>query len=392
MKGSSEMSESYNILAVDDNALNRGVIERMVSRDGHTVTLASGGLEALKKISEGSFDLVLLDIMMPDVDGIEVLRGIRKHHSMSAMPVIMVSALDESDRVVELLALGANDYVTKPIDAKVLQARVKTQLSVVSAHRKIVAMSEEARQRNKLLQNLFGRYVNEDVVQNLLSSPMAARIGSELEEVTLLFANIRGFSDATERLSPEKVLATLNNFYDEMLDVVDSFSGTIDKLMGDEMLVTFGVPNTQDDDIERALACALSMQMAMDRVNERNQSQRLPELQLSIGVNTGDVMVGNVGSSKHASFSVVGKEVNLAASLEAHAEGGEVLISESTFMGGGLQVWIEGKRELRPKGFAHGIMAYRLTGMDGKYKLGLNGERVSNDDTCADFSAYVSGA
>ena len=191
----------------------------------------------------------------------------------------------------------------------------------------------------------------------------------------MLFANIRGLSDATERLSPEKALQALNNYYDVMIDVVEKFNGTIDKLMGDEMLVTFGVPRIRDDDIERALACALSMQLAMAEVNERNQAERLPEMQLGIGVNTGEVMVGNVGSEKHASFSVVGKEVNLASSIEAHAEGGEILISEATFMGGGLKVWIEGKRELRPKGFGHGIMAYRLTGMDGKYKLSLESNK-----------------
>ncbi len=385
------MSKSCNILAVDDDALNRGVIERIVARKGHNVTLASGGKEALQKVQEESFDLVLLDIMMPDIDGIDVLRQIRQKHSMSALPVIMVSALDDSDKVVELLELGANDYVTKPIDAKVLQARVKTQLSVAKAHQKIHNLSEDAKRRNKLLLKLFGRYVTEDVAHNLVSSPRASKIGSELEEVTLLFADIRGFSNATERLSPEKVVILLNNYYGVMIDVVNKFHGTIDKLMGDEMLVTFGVPKTRDDDIERALACALSMQLAMAEVNEINQSQRLPELQLGIGVNTGEVMVGNVGSDKHASYSVVGKEVNLAASLEAHAEGGEILISEATFMGGGLEVWIDGKRELHPKGFGHGVMSYRLTGMDSKYKLSLNPNEVSVSELQAGFSADLNG-
>ena len=374
------MSKSCNILAVDDDALNRGVIERIIARKGHTVTLASGGKEALQKIKQGGFDLVLLDIMMPDVDGIDVLKEIRQHYSMSALPVIMVSALDDSEKVVELLELGANDYVTKPIDAKVLQARVKTQLSVVTAHKKILALSEDAKRRNKLLLSLFGRYVTEDVARNLVSSPRASNIGGELEEVTLLFADIRGFSQATERLSPEQILTLLNNYYDVMIDVVEKFKGTIDKLMGDEMLITFGVPKVRDNDIERALACALSMQLAMKNVNERNRAQRLPELKIGIGVNTGEVMVGNVGSSKHASFSVIGKEVNLTASIESQAKGGEILISESTFMGGGLKVWIDGKRELHPKGFGHGIMAYCLTGMDGNYKLSLNPDEKHMSD------------
>ena len=368
------MIKECHILAVDDDALNRGMIERILIRKGHTVTLASGGKEALEKIENTLFDLVLLDIMMPGVDGVAVLKGIRQKYSMSALPVIMVSALDNSEKVVELLDSGANDYITKPIDIKVLRARVDTQLELVLAHKKIAALSEDAKRRNKLLINLFGRYVSDDVAQNLAVSPGASKIGSELKEVTLLFADIRGFSDLSQRLPPEKVMTMLNNFYDVMIDVVGEFKGTIDKLMGDEMLVTFGVPKTRDDDIERALACALSMQLAVEKINERNATMRLPEISIGIGVNTGEVMVGNVGSTKHTSYSVIGKEVNLTASIEANAEGGEILISESSFMGGGLQVWVDKKRELHPKGFSYGVMTYSLVGIDGEYKLSLKPE------------------
>jgi class 3 adenylate cyclase len=365
------MAKQCHILAVDDNALNRGVIERIVSRKGHQVTLAEGGREALSKIETTRFDLVLLDIMMPDIDGVEVLKAIRHMYSMSALPVIMVSALDDNEKVVELLEFGANDYVTKPIDTKVLQARVKTQLDIGLAHKKIAALSEDAKRRNKLLLNLFGRYMNEGVVRNLVASPKASKIGSELQEVSMIFADIRDFSEISERLSPEKVVDMLNNFYNVMIDVVEEYRGNIDKIMGDEMLVTFGIPSVREDDTERALACALAMQLAIPEVNERNKVARLPEIKIGIGVNTGEAMVGNVGSDKHASFSVIGQEVNLTSSIEASAEGGEILISESTFMGGGLKVWVDGKRELRPKGFGHGVMVYRLTGIDGKYKLNL---------------------
>jgi len=365
------LTKICHILAVDDNALNRGVIERIVTRKGHKVTMASGGREALEKVEKTQFDLVLLDIMMPDIDGVEVLKAIRHMYSMSALPVIMVSALDDNEKVVELLEIGANDYVTKPIDTKVLQARVKTQLDIGLAHKKIAALSEDAKRRNKLLLSLFGRYMNEGVVRNLVASPNASNIGSELQEVSLLFADIRDFSEISERLSPEKVVTMLNNFYDVMIDVVAEYKGSIDKLMGDEMLVTFGIPSARDNDVERALACALAMQLAIPEVNKRNKADRLPEIKIGIGVNTGEAMVGNVGSDKHASFSVIGKEVNLTASIESSAEGGEILISEATFMGGGLKVWVDGKRELRPKGFGHGVMVYKLTGIDGNYKLSL---------------------
>lgn len=365
------MSKAGQILAVDDEPLNRGVIERIVSRKGHEITLAGSGREALDKLLEADFDLVLLDIMMPEIDGVEVLKRIRQKYDMTELPVIMVTAMDESEKIVELLEAGANDYVTKPIDAKVLQARIKTQIDIVQSHKKIAALSEDARRRNKLLLNLFGRYVSNDVVQNLVSSPRASKIGSEKQLVSMLFADIREFSTITSRLTPEDAVSILNNFYDVMIDVVSKYKGTIDKLMGDEMLVTFGVLRERDDDTERSLACALAMQLAIPEVNKRNKEKRLPEIQIGIGVHCGEVMVGNVGSDKHASFSVIGQEVNLTSSIESNAEAGEILISEETFMGGGLKVWVDGKRELHPKGFSHGIMAYRLTGMDGKYKLNL---------------------
>ena len=365
------MSKTGHILAVDDEPLNRGVIERIVSRKGYDISLASSGKEALDKILSGEFDLVLLDIMMPEIDGVEVLKRIRHQFDMSELPVIMVTALDDSEKIVELLEAGANDYVTKPIDAKVLQARIKTQIDIAQSHKKIAALSEDARRRNKLLLNLFGRYVSSDVVHNLVSSPRASRIGSEKQQVSMLFADIREFSNITSRLSPEDSVTMLNNFYDVMIDVVGQYKGTIDKLMGDELLVTFGVPRSRDDDTERSLGCALAMQLAVPEVNKRNKEKRLPEIQIGIGVHCGEVMVGNVGSEKHASFSVIGQEVNLTSSIEASAEAGEILISEETFMGGGLKVWVDGKRELHPKGFKHGIMVYRLTGMDGKYKLNL---------------------
>jgi adenylate cyclase len=367
------MSKSCHILAVDDEPLNQGVIERIVARKGgHSVTMASGGQEALDKLLDEDFDLVLLDIMMPEVDGVQVLKRIRQMYDMSELPVIMVSALDDSEKVVELLDLGANDYVTKPIDSKVLQARVRTQLEIAQSHKKIAALSEDVKRRNKLLTSMFGRYVSEDVVRNMVNSPKGGQVGSELQQVSMLFVDIRDFSDITERLSPEKILTMLNNYYDVMIDVVGEYKGTIDKMMGDEMLVTFGVPKPKDDDTERALACALAMQLAIPEVNNRNREQRLPEIQIGIGVNSGEVMVGNVGSDKRLSYSVVGKEVNLTSSIEASAQAGEILISEETFMGGGLKVWVDGKRELHPKGFGYGIMTYRLTGMDGKYKLNLS--------------------
>jgi adenylate cyclase len=364
-------SDKGHILVVDDEITNRDLLERMLVRQGYTVSLASGGKQAQELIKVKSFDLVLLDIMMPEVDGIAVLKETRKLFSMTELPIIMESALDQSDQVANALTLGANDYVTKPFDKKILFARVKTQTALAQSYNKATSLAEDVSRRNKLLLKMFGRYVTDEVAKNLMESPSAARMGGELQRVAVLFADIRNFTEISEHLPPGRVVEMLNNFFDVMIDVIRKYRGTVDKLIGDEVLATFGTTKVRADDTERALACALEMQLAMKAVNARNRASELPELKIGIGINTGDVMVGNIGSEKHSNYSVIGKHVNLAARIQSCAAGDEIMISESAFLGGGLQVWVDSKREFTPKGIDHPIIVYRLSGLGGRYKLSL---------------------
>jgi class 3 adenylate cyclase/CheY-like chemotaxis protein len=363
-----------HILIVDDEITNRDLLERMLTRQGYTVSLACDGHQALELIKVNTFDLVLLDIMMPEIDGIGVLKAARELYSMTELPIIMATALDQSDQVASALALGANDYITKPFDKKVLLARVKTQTALAQSYNNATNLARDVSQRNQLLLKLFGRYVTDEVAKNLLESPSAAKMGGELQKVTVLFADLRNFTEIAEHLPPGRVVEMLNNFFDVMIDVIRKYRGTVDKLIGDEVLATFGATRERDDDTERALACALEMQLAMDTVNERNQASGLPELKMGIGINTGDVMVGNIGSEKHSNYSVIGKHVNLAARIQACAAGDEIMISESAFLDGGLEVWVDSKRQFTPKGIDHPIVVYRLSGIGGRYQLSLEQE------------------
>lgn len=360
-----------HILVVDDEITNRDLLERMLIRQGYTVSLASGGKQAQELIKVISYDLVLLDIMMPEIDGIAVLKESRKLFSMTELPIIMATALDEDDKVANALAAGANDYITKPFNKKILLARVETQTALAKAYNKATNLAEDVSRRNKLLLKLFGRYVTDEVAKNLLESPSAAKMGGELQKVAVLFADIRNFTEISEHLPPGRVVEMLNNFFDVMIDVIRKYRGTVDKLIGDEVLATFGTTKERPDDTERALACALEMQLAMETVNARNRASELPELKMGIGINTGDVMVGNIGSEKHSNYSVIGKHVNLAARIQNCAEGDEIMISESAFLGGGLEVWVDSKREFTPKGIDHPITVYRLSGLGGRHQLSL---------------------
>jgi len=360
-----------HILVVDDELTNRDLLERMLVRQGYSVSLASGGKQAQELIRLNAYDLVLLDIMMPKVDGIAVLKAMRKLFSMTELPIIMATALDENDQVANALGFGANDYITKPFDKKILLARVKTQTALAQAYNKAINLSQDVSRRNKLLLKLFGRYVTDEVAKNLLESPSAAKMGGELQKVAVLFADIRNFTEISEHLPPGRVVEMLNNFFDVMIDIIRKYRGTVDKLIGDEVLATFGTTKERPDDTERALACSLEMQLAMDTVNARNRASGLPELKMGIGINTGDVMVGNIGSEKHSNYSVIGKHVNLAARIQSCAAGDEIMISESAFLGGGLEVWVDSKRQFTPKGIDHPITVYRLSGMGGRHQLSL---------------------
>jgi adenylate cyclase len=165
------------------------------------------------------------------------------------------------------------------------------------------------------MRQTFGRYLTDEVVANLLETPEGLQLGGEKRKVTILMSDLRGFSALSERVSPEIAVSVINFYLEVMTEVISQYHGTINELMGDGMLVMFGAPISREDDSQRAIACALAMQLAMDRVNQHNQQLNLPPLEMGIGINTGEVLVGNIGSQKRAKYTVMGSPVNLASRL-----------------------------------------------------------------------------
>jgi adenylate cyclase len=255
--------------------------------------------------------------------------------------------------------------VTKPLDFPVVQARVETHLGLKRAMDEVQRLAAALELRNGFIRRLFGRYVSDEVVSTLLESPQGLRLGGEKRTVTILMADLRGFSGMAERLPPEQVVSTLNIYLGAMTDIITAHNGTIDEFIGDAILALFGAPIARDDDARRAAACALEMQLAMDGVNARNRALGLPELQMGIAVNTGEVVVGNVGSHKRAKYGVVGSPVNLAGRIESCTVGGQILISESVLRGAGELV-VEGRSTIEVKGFAEPVVIYSLRGLGGE--------------------------
>jgi class 3 adenylate cyclase len=360
-----------SLLVVDDNELNRDMLARRLARRGYTVAVAADGQQALTMLETQPFDLILLDIMMPGISGLDVLKILRERYSVAALPVIMATAKDQSEDIVAALQLGANDYVTKPLDFQVVLARMQTQLALKRATEEIHRLATQLARHNRFIRETFGRYLTDEVVASLLDSPAGLRLGGEERQVTMLMADLRGFTSLAGRLVPEQVVAILNRYLGTMVEVILQYQGTIDEFIGDAILVIFGAPIWRQDDAQRAVACAVAMQLAMSAVNEENRRAGLPDVEMGIGVHTGEVVVGNIGSHKRTKYGVVGSHVNLTSRIQSYTVGGQVLISEATRHRVEPLVQISRQMEVEAKGIIEPITLYELHSIGGSYNLCL---------------------
>ncbi len=373
------------VLVVDDDPVNRAILVGSLEAQGYAAGVASDGREALRELRLGGYDVVLLDLVMPVMDGFEVLRTMKEDERLRSLPVIVVSALEEMESVVRCIEMGAADFLAKPFDPVLLRARLKSSLAakrlddVLLAHvAEIEGLAEQLKVRNRFIQETFGRYLSDAVVAEILESPDGLRLGGEKRTVTMLMSDLRGFSAMAERLAPEQVVRVINNYLGTMADVILEHDGTIDEFIGDSVLGFFGAPVARADDPRRAVSCALAMQKGMERVNRRNREEGLPAVEMGIAVHTGEVVVGNIGSEKRAKYGAVGSHVNLTARIEGYTCGGQVLISERTLREAGVGLVTGGSLSVRAKGFPEPVRVHDLLGLEEAphLHLGRRGETL----------------
>lgn len=222
---------------------------------------------------------------------------------------------------------------------------------------------DEVEARNQFIRGVFGRYITDDVVDTLLASPEALQLGGERREITVMLSDLRGFSSLCERLSPEQVVAILNIYLGAMAEVIDRHRGSINEFLGDAILVLFGAPMVQTDHAERAVACALEMQLAMDAVVAALRAQGLPTIEMGIGVHTGECVVGNIGSDKRAKYGIVGTPINLASRIEGYTVGGQILVSEHTAGRVAARLHARGTFRVMPKGAREALTILDIRGI-----------------------------
>ncbi len=230
---------------------------------------------------------------------------------------------------------------------------------------------QQLERHNSFIRQTFGRYLSNDVVANLLDSPAGLELGGEKRTVTILMSDLRGFTAVAERLDAQQVMGFLNRYLEAMVNVILFYQGTIIEILGDGILVLFGAPMSRDDDPERAVACAVSMQLQMEGVNALLRKENLPDIEMGIGIHTGDVVVGNIGSEQRTKYGVVGSAVNLTGRLESYTTGSQILISPSTYAATAQLLMTRQELTVEPKGVPEPMTIYDVGGIGGTYDLFL---------------------
>jgi adenylate cyclase len=318
------MSRQSTILVVDDDAVNRRLLERNLLADGHRVVIAKDGVEAVERLQDEPPDVVLLDVLMPRLDGFGVLEQIKSDPALQGLPVIMISGLEDFDSVVRCIELGAEDYLPKPFDPVLLRARINAGLNKRRVHE-----LEQARVRD-----VFARFLPESIVDEVLvRADGRIRLGGVRLICTVLFTDLRGFTSYAERTPPDRVIEVLNRFLGETTDAVLDNGGTLVTYLGDGVLAVFGAPIECSDHADRALATAREMlHTRLPRFNDWLRKESSHAFDVGIGISSGPLMSGNVGSERRLSYTAIGDTVNTAARIEAHTK--EVphaaLVSQST--------------------------------------------------------------
>jgi len=236
--------------------------------------------------------------------------------------------------------------------------------------------SEDLEKSSELIKNMFGRYLSTEVMNSLLENPTALSLGGERRKVTIMMTDLRGFTALSDRLNPEQVVQMLNGYFKVMVDVILQYHGTINEIIGDALLVIFGAPQEMPDRAQRAIACAIEMQNAMAKVNEKNRERGLPELEMGIGLNETEAIVGNVGSTKRSKYAVVGSGVNMTSRIESYSVGGQILISESVRQEAGDILRIDAQKDVLPKGSEAPLRIYEVGGIAGRYKIVLEAREI----------------
>ena len=357
------------ILIVDDEENIRRMLQRTLQGPSRCVETAKSGEEALSRLAASAFDLVVTDLNMPGtIDGQTLFRRIRE--MPQAPDVIIVSGLPTLESTLEAFRYGASDYLTKPINLNILRTSVRRCLrqhrnldsddpailkeKLQTAYRKINAVEN--------MRGVLSQYVGGEILDTILGAKTQNGLQGEHRTASILFTDIRGFTEFSQSRSPDVVVSVLNSLLERLTAAVTRCGGVVDKYTGDGLMAVFGAPRKRDDHADCAAKCALEMIQDAKAWNDERIQRGLPPLYVGIGINSGDVVAGSVGSVDRSDYTVIGAGVNLAARLESMAGANEILVGPATAAELSIDYDLQSRGLTQIKGLKKPVSVFRLAG------------------------------
>ena len=368
------MTETITILAVDDQPANLRLLDAVLSPRGYRVVHATSGEQALELLPSSGVDLVLLDIVMPGIDGYEVCRRIRGTPETAFLPIVMITASghQEKKRAIEA---GADDFVSKPFDQSELLARVASLARIKRYHDTVTRQAAELAQWNAELEarvntqleelqrmKRLRRFLSPQVAELVINSGDDSFLGSHRREIVVVFCDLRGFTAFAESSEPEEVMGVLSEYHTALGELIFRYEGTLERFTGDGLMVFFNDPIPLDDPTQRAVEMALAMRDRVATLVE-GWSRLGHDLGFGVGIAQGFATLGRIGYEGRFDYAAIGTVTNLAARLCGEADAGQVLVSQRVFSAVENLAVGESVGALELKGFSRPIRAFGVSRM-----------------------------
>jgi len=366
------MNDPQRILIVDDNEANRDILGARLKVQGYELLQAADGEEALAAVQRDHPDLILLDVMMPKLDGVEVCRRIKGDATLPFTPIILVTSKSDTRDVIAGLDAGADEYLTKPVDQAALVARVKSVLRVKALHDQVQAQAADLAAWNRTLEQRVAeqlgeiervgrlkRFLSPQVAELVVSSGDDRMLESHRRDVTVVFCDLRGFTAFSETAEPEEVMSILREYHAGLGALINNFEGTIERFNGDGVMVLFNDPLPCPDPSVRAVRMAVEMRDCIAGLTARWRKHG-HELGFGIGIAHGYATLGCVGFEGRFQYSVTGTVANLAARLCDQAKSGEILIDGKVHAAVESMAELEPVGELALKGLHRPVLAFNV--------------------------------
>jgi len=358
----------HKVLIVDDDPLNLDLLDQELAEQGYLLERATNGEEALKRVESFLPDLLLLDYMMPKMNGVEVVRRLKQDDRYKSIPIILLTGRGSQEDKVRGLDAGADDYVVKPFDAVELRARVRSMLRLKQMHDHLEewnrALTDRVKQQVDEIQRMsrLKRYLSPQIAELVLKSDDPNLLKGHRREITVVFLDLRGFTAFSDSAEPEEVLSLLGSYHGAMGELIFACEGTLERFAGDGIMVFFNDPIPSEDHTERAIRMALAMRTKASELCA-GWRKRGYELGLGVGLASGYATLGNIGFEGRMDYGAVGNVTNLASRLSDAAKAGQILINQKTLSKIEELVDVEPLEEMHLQGFVRPVAVFNVVGL-----------------------------